>query len=476
MAHAGLIPSAGNILHAFGPWVLLGVFVLIFIESGVLFPFLPGDSLLVTAAILAGPLGISPWQVLLVGIPAAILGDQVGYWLGRRLGRRLFRDDARILRTERLEEAERFFARRGGLALVLGRFIPIVRTYVPLAAGSARMSYRRFLAWNAIGAALWVVGMTLVGVLLGGIPFIVDHIDVLMIVVIAVSVLPVVVGTARKHLAARRASDVEVVPDAGAPFATTHMSSVPGAVPARRLPAVVTRRPAVGLFRPTPHAVRAVAVTLAAGLVLLVLGLYLKDHAPDANLVMRLNVHHTGVWGAVANGVYGALEPAWAVILTVAIAGVIRWRSRSWTTALCFGAVVALTWLPSAAYKALVHRPRPDAAILPHPFSPAQTDGSFPSGHTAFVVALAVVTYFLLRDTAWRVPVIVVGIAATAVIGFAVVSDGLHYPSDVLASVAWSLAAAPTARWVVVDVVASRWGRRRPVRTANVAQDGVPSR
>lgn len=206
LAAGGVIPDAASILHAFGPWVLAGIALLIYIESGVLFPFLPGDSLLVTAAVLAGPLGIRPWQVLLVAIPAAILGDQTGYWLGRRFGRRLFREGARVLRPERLQDAERFFAKYGGGSLVLGRFVPIVRTYVPVAAGTAHMSYRRFLLWNTTGATLWVVVMTVVGLLLGGIPFIVDNIDVLMIVIVLISVLPVVVAVLRKWRASRRES------------------------------------------------------------------------------------------------------------------------------------------------------------------------------------------------------------------------------------------------------------------------------
>ncbi len=201
---ASMLPDAASILHAFGPWVLAGIALLIFIESGVLFPFLPGDSLLVTAAVLAGPLGIQPWQVLLIGIPAAILGDQTGYWLGRRFGRRLFKEDARVLKTERLHDAENFFHKYGGASLVLGRFVPIVRTYVPVAAGTAHMPYRRFLLWNTTGATLWVAGMTAIGLALGGIPFVVNNIDALMIVVVLISVLPVLIALARKWLTNRR--------------------------------------------------------------------------------------------------------------------------------------------------------------------------------------------------------------------------------------------------------------------------------
>jgi membrane protein DedA with SNARE-associated domain len=197
--------DAASLLHAFGPWVLVGIAVIVFVESGVLFPFLPGDSLLVTAAILAVPLGIAPWQIVVVGVLAAVLGDQVGFWLGRRFGRRLFRDDARVLRTERLRDAEAFFARWGAFALVVGRFVPIVRTYVPLAAGTAALAWRRFSLWNVVGGVGWVVVMTAVGVLLGGIPLVADHIDVLMIVIVVVSVLPVVLGALR----ARRRNRVD---------------------------------------------------------------------------------------------------------------------------------------------------------------------------------------------------------------------------------------------------------------------------
>ncbi|MGU3409039.1 DedA family protein [Microbacterium sp. M1A1_1b] len=205
--------DAASVLHAFGPYVLAGIAVLIFIESGVLFPFLPGDSLLVTAAIISGALGIAPWQVALVASLAAIAGDQVGYWIGKRFGRRLFRDDARVLTTSRLDEAEAFFTRWGGLSLVLGRFVPIVRTYVPLAAGTAQMHYRRFLLFNLIGAVSWAVGLTVVGVLLGGIQVIAHNIDALMIVVILVSVLPIVIGALRRRHVARRRTGAAARPE-----------------------------------------------------------------------------------------------------------------------------------------------------------------------------------------------------------------------------------------------------------------------
>lgn len=200
----GTLSDAGALLTALGPWVLLGMGIIVFIESGVLFPFLPGDSLLVTAAIVHASLGLDLWQVVAVTIVAAIAGDQAGYWLGARFGRRLFKDGARVLRTDRLEEAEAFFARHGHWALVLGRFVPIVRTYVPFAAGTARMRYGAFIRWNVLGALIWVGSMTAVGVLLSGIPGIAHSIEGVMLVVIAASMLPVVVPAARRWWRAQR--------------------------------------------------------------------------------------------------------------------------------------------------------------------------------------------------------------------------------------------------------------------------------
>lgn len=195
--------NAEALLQSFGPWALAGIAVVIFIESGVLFPFLPGDSLLVTASILAGSLGLTHWELWGVAAVAAVAGDQVGYHLGHSFGPRFFKPDARVLRTDRLKEATAFFEKYGALALVLGRFVPIVRTYVPVAAGTAHMPFRHFLVWNTLGALTWVTSMVLVGTLLGGIPGIAKNIELLAIVIVAVSVLPVVISVLRKRSASK---------------------------------------------------------------------------------------------------------------------------------------------------------------------------------------------------------------------------------------------------------------------------------
>ena len=193
-------------LTGLGPAVLVGLALMVFIESGLLFPFLPGDSLLFTAGLLASAniIHVPVWLVIVVAFIAAAAGDQTGYWLGHRFGRRLFKPDARVLKTRYLDEAEKFFARYGGPALILGRFVPVVRTYVPLAAGTAQYHYRKFLAWNLTGAALWTIVVTILGVVLGQIPFVRTHIDVLAVIIVAVSVLPIVVSGLVRYRRSRR--------------------------------------------------------------------------------------------------------------------------------------------------------------------------------------------------------------------------------------------------------------------------------
>ncbi|WP_239451818.1 DedA family protein [Frondihabitans sp. PAMC 28766] len=185
-----------SFLTGLGPAVLIGLGVMVFIESGLLFPFLPGDSLLFTAGLLAssGVIHVPVWLVIVVAFVAAALGDQVGYLLGHRFGRRLFKPDAKILRTRYLDEAETFFAKYGGAALILGRFVPVVRTYVPLAAGASDYHYRKFIGWNLTGAALWTIVVSVLGVFLGKIAFVANHIDILSVLIVVVSVLPIVIS------------------------------------------------------------------------------------------------------------------------------------------------------------------------------------------------------------------------------------------------------------------------------------------
>lgn len=215
-------------------------------------------------------------------------------------------------------------------------------------------------------------------------------------------------------------------------------------------------RALTGIDRPARRPLIAVLVALMGAVAVMILGFVMKSSQADQSVVVALNKLHTGAWGAFSSAVYRSLEPLPAVVITLVIAALIWAASKSLRTAILFGVTVAVTWLPVAAVKILVDRPRPDATLLSHPFSPLQTDGSFPSGHTAYVVALAIAFWFLLRDTRHAWIAIVFGVVGTAVIGLAVVSDGLHFPTDVLGSIIWSLTTAAAVRWIVVDLVAAR--------------------
>ena len=181
-----------SLLVAMGPWVLWGTMLIVLIESGVLFPVLPGESLLFTAGLLHDRLGLHLPTLIIMVVVAAFIGAQIGYFLGAKWGRKLFKQDARVLKTEHLEKAEHYFRDYGGRSLVIGRFIPFVRTFIPLAAGIARYPYSKFLLFNTLGALLWGAGFILVGSLLGNVPFVHDNLTLILGVIILVSVLPVI--------------------------------------------------------------------------------------------------------------------------------------------------------------------------------------------------------------------------------------------------------------------------------------------
>ncbi|MBT8162405.1 MULTISPECIES: phosphatase PAP2 family protein [Arthrobacter] len=213
-----------------------------------------------------------------------------------------------------------------------------------------------------------------------------------------------------------------------------------------------------GIFRPARFPYTTVLLSVVTGVVLLVLGMIMKAHPADLPVVSALNRLHTGAWAAVTDGVYKLLSPVPAVVLTAVLAGVVWAVSRAFRTAVAFGATIAVTWLPSVVLKVVVDRPRPELGALTHPYTPLQTDASFPSGHTAFVVALTLTLCFLLRGTRWVRLTAIIGAVATVIVGLAVMTNGLHYPTDVLASILWSLAMAPTARLIVADLVLARFG------------------
>lgn len=206
-----------TLLGYFGAWALVGLLVVIFVESGVLFPVLPGDSLLFVAGMLAAGtaalaeeggevINFQLWQLLLFIPVAAILGGQVGYWIGRNLGTAMFKPDARFLKQKYLEEAHLFFEQRGPFAIVIARFVPIVRTLAPLTAGAARMSYGVFTLFNVIGAVVWGVGLTLLGYWLGRFEAVQKLLEPIVIAIVVVSVLPMFIEWYKRRRAAKRAA------------------------------------------------------------------------------------------------------------------------------------------------------------------------------------------------------------------------------------------------------------------------------
>jgi len=230
---ASWVQSLKNLLNAeyviqVGYWLMT---VIVFTETGLLIGFcLPGDSLLVTAGLFAARGDINIWTVNLLLIPAAILGDTVGYWIGYHSGPRLFRKEKSLFfNPEHLRAAHAFYEHHGGKTIVLARFMPIVRTFAPVVAGMGKMEYRRFLFYNVFGGLGWVVSMTMAGYLLGQIiPGAIKRLDAIIVIVVFVSILPGIVAFARNKLKARReaASIEKDEKDAktSAPFQPHHMN------------------------------------------------------------------------------------------------------------------------------------------------------------------------------------------------------------------------------------------------------------
>lgn len=188
------------LLDEYGVWMLAMVALIVFIESGVLFPVLPGDSMLFALGLLHLDMGLNLWFAAAVLVAAGILGAQVGYWFGLLFGDRFFKPDARVLKTEYLDAAHAFFEKWGGPAVVLGRFVPFVRTFVPIAAGMGHYRWVRFTVWNVIGSASWVALFLVLGALLGKVDFIRNNVSMIAIFIVLISVLPIVIGALRSRL------------------------------------------------------------------------------------------------------------------------------------------------------------------------------------------------------------------------------------------------------------------------------------
>ncbi|SDB83604.1 undecaprenyl-diphosphatase [Raineyella antarctica] len=208
-----------------------------------------------------------------------------------------------------------------------------------------------------------------------------------------------------------------------------------------------------GIFRRSPYPLVLITLAIIAVLVITGAGFLLKYVPLDRGLSLWLNGFHVGVIGALTSAVYHVFSPGPAIALTILAAAVIWWVHKDLRPAVAFGGVVAVTWLPSAIVKLLVHRPRPDTALQPHHFVPVQVDASYPSGHMVFIVAIVIALVYVLRDTRWYRLTVALGTILAVVVGLSLMIDGVHYPTDVAASIAWSLAIAPAVRVVGVDLV-----------------------
>lgn len=214
-----------------------------------------------------------------------------------------------------------------------------------------------------------------------------------------------------------------------------------------------------GILDPSRYPLASVALAVAAVVVITVVGFTLGS--VDLGLAKALNELHTGALGAFTTAVYHVISPGPAIGITVVVVGVIWWRARDLRPALAFGGTIAITWVPSAVVKELVHRARPDVSVLPHPF-PVQPDPSYPSGHTVYITAFVIALVWVLRDSRWHHLAVTLGIVAIVVVFFAVAIDAVHYPTDAAASILWSLAVAPGVRVVWVDWLMPRIPFLRP--------------
>jgi membrane-associated protein len=197
-----------QLLRMLGPYVLVGLCLIIFAECGLLVGFfMPGDSLLFTAGLFVanGLIGTPIWLVCLLLTGSAVLGNVVGYYLGYRAGPALFnRPDSRLFKREYVDKTHAFFDKYGARAIVLGRFVPIVRTFITAVAGVGRMDRRKYFTYSILGGVGWATGVTLLGFWLGGITFVRNHVELILIGIVALSLVPILIEALRARALSQR--------------------------------------------------------------------------------------------------------------------------------------------------------------------------------------------------------------------------------------------------------------------------------
>ena len=217
MQPSALLPwlDPNTLIEGAGPWALLVVCAIIFAETGLLIGFIfPGDTLLLITGLLTFRNVIDipiVWVALAIGF-AAFLGGESGYFIGKKTGPRIFeRKEDGLISMNSVRRTNEFFAKYGGLAVIIARFVPVVRTFAPIAAGVGKMNYRKYSLYNAVGAFIWGVGVTVLGFVLGNIrpvaDFVVKYIDVVLIAVVLLTLIPVVIHYLQGKYRARKARD-----------------------------------------------------------------------------------------------------------------------------------------------------------------------------------------------------------------------------------------------------------------------------
>jgi membrane-associated protein len=220
---SALIPwlDPNTLIHGFGAFALLGICLVVFAETGLLVGFLlPGDTLLIISGVLTftGVIEFPIWAVCLAISVAAFLGGESGYLIGRKAGPRIFeRKESGVFSIENVKRTNAFFVRFGGLAVIVARIVPVMRTFVPVAAGVGKMDARKYSLYNAVGALAWGSGLTYAGFLLGYIPplrdFIVEYIDLILLAAVTVTLVPTIFHYVRSSYRARKRRDLAIATD-----------------------------------------------------------------------------------------------------------------------------------------------------------------------------------------------------------------------------------------------------------------------
>lgn len=196
-------------IATYGFWIYGILWMIVFCETGLVFmPFLPGDSLLFTAGVLAHQdSGLNVWILFLIFVSAALCGDNVNYFVGRYFGERLFnKPKSKIFNQHNLDKTHDFMEKHGPKAIIIARFVPFIRTFLPFVAGMGRMDYKKFLAWSVAGALIWVSVCVFAGYFFGQLPFVKDNFETVIFLLIGFTLIPVVIEVYRHRMKAKKAA------------------------------------------------------------------------------------------------------------------------------------------------------------------------------------------------------------------------------------------------------------------------------